>query len=90
MLTEEVNVEELLKQLPRKIQTYIKYATRRGSKTRRELILLLHKIQKGERITWYDIKSKPLKNHIMRLRRLNYLILIKDTAHYFKINPELT
>jgi len=76
--------------IPERIRSYIEYHTKPNSKLRNELVELIARIMRGERVRYKEIKSKSIKYHVDRMKRLNLLVTIRSNGvSYIAINPDI-
>lgn len=76
--------------IPERIKAYIREHTRPGSKMREDLTEFIKRIMTGEKISYKEVKSKSIKYHIDRMKKLNLLIIIRSNGiSYIAVNPEI-
>jgi len=76
--------------IPERIRSYIEHHTRPDSKIRIELLELIERIMRGEKVRYKEIKHKSIKYHVDRMKRLNLLVTIRSNGiSYIAINPDI-
>ncbi|MBW2675564.1 MAG: helix-turn-helix transcriptional regulator [Deltaproteobacteria bacterium] len=67
-----------LEGLPPRLREWVERNTEPGRPTRRRLVELLHRILRGEKVTYGEVKRTGLYYQLRKMRRQGVLILVKE------------